>query len=48
MKILIVEDEPKLLKPLVRIFELNNYVVDGVLNGKSSRRKNNRIQNNFS
>ena len=30
MRILIAEDDPKLLKSLVRIFELNNYAVDGV------------------
>lgn len=36
MKILIAEDEPKLLKALVRIFELNNYIVDGVLNGEDA------------
>ena len=35
-KILIAEDEPKLLKALVHIFELNNYVVDGVLNGEDA------------
>ena len=33
MRILIAEDDPKLLKSLVHIFELNNYVVDGVDNG---------------
>lgn len=33
MRILIAEDEQKLLKSLVRIFELNNYAVDGVDNG---------------
>ena len=33
MRILIADDEQKLLKSLVRIFELNNYVVDGVDNG---------------
>ena len=33
MRILIAEDDPKLLKSLVRIFELNNYSVDGVDNG---------------
>lgn len=36
MKILIAEDEPKLLKALVHIFELNNYIVDGVLNGEDA------------
>ena len=33
MRILIAEDDPKLLKSLVHIFELNHYVVDGVDNG---------------
>ena len=33
MRILIAEDDPKLLKSLVHIFELNNYAVDGVANG---------------
>ncbi len=33
MKLLIAEDDPKLLKSLTHIFELNHYVVDGVLNG---------------
>ena len=33
MRILIAEDDPKLLKSLVHIFELNNYAVDGVNNG---------------
>ena len=33
MRILIAEDEPKLLKSLVRIFEMNHYSVDGVDNG---------------
>ena len=33
MRILIAEDDPKLLKSLVRIFELNHYAVDGVDNG---------------
>ena len=33
MRILIAEDEPKLLKSLVHIFELNHYSVDGVDNG---------------
>lgn len=36
MKILIAEDEPKLLKALVHIFELNHYIVDGVLNGEDA------------
>ena len=33
MRILIAEDDPKLLKSLVHIFELSNYAVDGVDNG---------------
>ena len=33
MKILIAEDDPKLLKSLVHIFELNHYAADGVDNG---------------
>ena len=33
MRILIAEDDPKLLKSLVHIFELNHYLVDGVDNG---------------
>ena len=33
MRILIAEDDPKLLKSLVHIFELNQYSVDGVDNG---------------
>ena len=33
MRILIAEDDPKLLKSLVHIFELNRYSVDGVDNG---------------
>lgn len=33
MRILIAEDDPKLLKSLVHIFEINHYVVDGVDNG---------------
>ena len=33
MRILIAEDDAKLLKSLVHIFELNNYAVDGVDNG---------------
>ena len=33
MRILIAEDDPKLLKSLVRIFELDHYAVDGVNNG---------------
>ena len=33
MRLLIAEDDPKLLKTLIHIFELNNYSVDGVDNG---------------
>ena len=33
MRILIAEDDPKLLKSLIRIFELNHYAADGVDNG---------------
>ena len=33
MRILIAEDDPKLLKTLMHIFELNHYSVDGVDNG---------------
>ena len=33
MRLLIAEDDPKLLKSLVHIFELNHYAVDGVDNG---------------
>lgn len=33
MRLLVAEDDPKLLKSLVRIFELNHYAVDGVDNG---------------
>ena len=36
MRILIAEDDPKLLKSLVHIFELNHYVVDGVDNGNDA------------
>lgn len=33
MRLLIAEDDPKLLKSLIRIFELNHYLADGVGNG---------------
>ena len=33
MRILIAEDDPKHLKSLVHIFELNHYAVDGAENG---------------
>ena len=36
MRILIAEDDPKLLKTLVHIFEMNNYAVDGVDNGSDA------------
>ena len=36
MRILIAEDDPKLLKSLVHIFEINHYVVDGVDNGNDA------------
>ncbi len=36
MRILIAEDDPKLLKSLVHIFHSNNYIVDGVSNGNDA------------
>ena len=36
MRILIAEDDPRLLKSLVHIFELNHYAVDGVDNGNDA------------
>lgn len=36
MRLLIAEDDPKLLKSLMHIFSKNNYVVDGVSNGISA------------
>ncbi len=33
MKILVAEDDPRLLKTLVHLFESNNFIVDGVDNG---------------
>ena len=36
MRILIAEDEPKLLKALMHILKINNYVVDGVNNGEDA------------
>ena len=36
MRILIAEDDPKLLKSLSRIFELNHYAIDGVSNGNDA------------
>lgn len=36
MRLLIAEDDPRLLKTLVHIFESQKYVVDGVNNGKDA------------
>ena len=36
MRILVAEDDPKLLKSLVHIFKLNHYAVDGVNNGNDA------------
>jgi len=36
MRILIAEDDPKLLKTLSHIFEMNHYAVDGVDNGNDA------------
>ena len=36
MRILIAEDDPKLLKSLMHIFELNHYATDGVDNGNDA------------
>lgn len=36
MRILIAEDDPKLLKSLIHIFELQHYIVDGVNNGNEA------------
>lgn len=36
LRILIAEDDSKLLKSLIYIFETNNYVVDGVNNGEDA------------
>ena len=36
MKLLIAEDDPRLLKTLVHIFEINKYIVDGVANGSDA------------
>ena len=36
MRILIAEDDPKLLKSLVHIFEMNHYAADGVDNGNDA------------
>lgn len=36
MRLLVAEDDPKLLKTLTRLFELNRYPVDGVSNGNDA------------
>jgi len=36
MRLLVAEDDPKLLKTLVHLFEMNNYIVDGVNNGNDA------------
>ena len=36
MRLLVAEDDPKLLKTLVHLFELNHYLVDGVNNGNDA------------
>ena len=36
MRLLIAEDDPKLLKSLIRIFESNKFSVDGVSNGRDA------------
>lgn len=36
MKLLIAEDDPKLLKSLIHIFKANKYAVDGVSNGRDA------------
>ena len=36
MRLLIAEDDPKLLKSLTHIFESNNYSVDGVSDGNTA------------
>ncbi|MBQ2668577.1 MAG: response regulator transcription factor [Clostridia bacterium] len=36
MRLLIAEDDPRLLKSLVHIFEVNKYVADGVDNGEDA------------
>lgn len=40
MRILIAEDDTRLLKSLVHIFESNNYIVDGVSNGEEAYKLN--------
>lgn len=36
MRLLVAEDDPKLLKSLVHIFESNKFCVDGVSNGEDA------------
>ena len=36
MKLLIAEDDPRLLKTLMHIFQTNKYIVDGVANGSDA------------
>lgn len=36
MRLLVAEDDPKLLKSLVHLFEINHYLVDGVDNGSDA------------
>lgn len=36
MRLLVVEDEPKLLKMLVHLFEMNHYLPDGGDNGNDA------------
>ena len=36
MRLLVAEDDPKLLKSLVHIFESNRFCVDGVSNGEDA------------
>lgn len=36
MRLLIAEDDPRLLKSLTHIFETNNYLVDAVSNGRDA------------
>lgn len=36
MRLLIAEDDPRLLKTLIHIFESNKFIVDGVSNGKDA------------
>ena len=36
MKILVAEDDPRLLKTLIHLFESNNFIVDGVSDGEDA------------